>query len=121
LGKLTTALVIKFVMTFAVAWVAITLIAGNSWTWALWAGILGTIINFIVGDKYILPMFGNITAAIADGVLGVVLLAMLDALSAALRLNGTAYITFFLLVAVGEYFFHRYLIDAGIIKEKVKS
>lgn len=116
MGKTTTALAVKFVMTFAAAWIAVSLIAGNEWTWALWVGILGTIINYIIGDRFILPNYGNMVASVADGILGAGLLFMLDMLSADLRLNATAYVTFFLLVAVGEYFFHRYLIGAGIVE-----
>lgn len=116
MGKVTTALIVKFVGTFAAAWVAVSLIAGNEWTWALWVGLLGTVANYLIGDKMILPSFGNIIASLADGMLGVGLLFLLDMMSADLRLNATAYLTFFLLVAGFEYFFHRYLINAGIVE-----
>lgn len=116
--KVTTALIIKFVMTFAAAWIAVSLIAGNSWTWALLAGILGTVVNYIVGDRYILPNYGNIVASVADGILGAGLLLLMDLASAALRLNTTAILLFGLIVVVGEYFFHQYLITSGIVEGK---
>ncbi|MCL5289468.1 MAG: YndM family protein [Firmicutes bacterium] len=116
MGKTTTALAVKFVMTFAAAWIAVSLIAGNEWTWALWVGILGTIINYVIGDRFFLPNYGNMVASVAGGILGAGLLFMLDMLSADLSLNATWQPTFFLLVAVGEYFFHRYLIGAGIVE-----
>lgn len=118
MGKVSTALIIKFVMTFVAAWIAISLIAGNSWTWALLAGILGTVVNYIVGDRYILPNFGNVVAAIADGILGAVLLFLMDLASTALRLNTTAVLVFGLILIVGEYFFHQYLINSGIVDAK---
>ncbi|WP_274378696.1 DUF2512 family protein [Desulforamulus profundi] len=113
-----TALIVKFVMTFVAAWVAVTLVADQEWTWALLGAFLGTAVNYLVGDAFILPNYGNITASVADGILGAGLLFLLDLMSADLRLTATAYLTFGLLVAIGEYFFHRYLIDARIVEKR---
>lgn len=116
MGKVTTALAIKFIMTFLASWVAISLIASNSWTWALLVAIIGTAVNYILGDKMILPRYGNMVAAVSDGILSLVLLWLVDLISVDLRLNGTAYITMAVIIIVGEYFFHRYLIDSGIVE-----
>ncbi|GAB6179811.1 hypothetical protein JCM14036_11300 [Desulfotomaculum defluvii] len=118
MGKVTTALAIKFVMTFLASWVAVSLIAGNSWTWALLIAVIGTAVNYVLGDKFILPNYGNIVAAVSDGILSLGLLWLVDLISVDLRLNSTAYITFALLVMVGEYFFHNYLISTGKVEEK---
>ena len=121
MGKTTTALIIKLVMTFVASWIAVSLIAGNNWTWALIVAVLGTLVNYLLGDLYVLPNYGNIVASIADGVLAMVLLFLVDMATTGLRVNGTAYLVLGVLIAAGEYFFHNYLIGSGIVDKKSRT
>lgn len=116
MGKVTTAIAIKFVITFLASWVVITLIAGSSWTWALLVAIIATAINYIIVDKMILPD----TAIWLPPLLMVsylqLLLWIVDLIAVDLVLNATAYITMAVIMIVAEYFFQRYLIDSGIVE-----
>lgn len=116
MGKVTTAIAIKFVISFLASWVVITLIAGSSWTWALLVAIIATAINYIIGDKMILPRYGNMVAAVTNGILSLAVLWIVDLIAVDLVLNATAYITMAVIMIVAEYFFQRYLIDSGIVE-----
>ena len=112
--KTTTALLIKFVMTFLAAAVAFALVGTVTWSWVLIVSLAGTSINFLLGDLLILPSFGNIVAAVGDGLLGAAT-AYVIALIIPTAVSASSLAAFGLLVAVGEYFFHKYLVRAGVV------
>jgi len=111
MSKTATALLVKFIMTFVFALLALSLLVdNNSWTWSFWVALLGTAVNYVVGDLLVLPKFGNIVATVGDGVMAALTAYIIDYLvPTAFQTSFTALILFGVLVAVGEYFFHQYL------------
>ncbi|MFZ5631926.1 MAG: DUF2512 family protein [Bacillota bacterium] len=109
MSKTTTALIVKFVMTFVFAAAAFMFIDRNPWTWVLVVGILGTILNYLFGDLFVLPKWGNIGASIVDGILAGVTAYVVNLIVPAFKTSYAGLIAFAALVAVGEYYFHRYL------------
>jgi hypothetical protein len=98
-------------MTFVFAAISFTFIADNTLGWSLIVAILVTALNYLLGDLLVLPNFGNITASIGDGVMGALTAYLLDIIS---RNFGTTLFTlslFAILIVVGEYFFHQYLLN----------
>lgn len=103
------SLLIKFFMILIAAWLAVTFIAANAWTWALWLAVITTVVSYIVGDRFILPNYGKNIATLADGLLAVAILFIMDLASPDLRIRIMSLVSFGLLVAAAEHFFHRYL------------
>ncbi|BDH63373.1 membrane protein [Lysinibacillus sp. PLM2] len=107
--RYTKAFFIKLVMTVAVLWVVLGLFFNVSFGDILIISALLTVIAF-VGDIFILPLIGNIGAAVGDFILaflGVWVLGSflfndnVPVLSASLLSA--------LFIAAGELYFHRYL------------
>lgn len=111
MSKTATALLIKFIMTFAFALIALSfLVDNNAWDWIFGVALVGTALNYLVGDLLVLPKYGNIIASIADGVMAALIAYIFDYLvPTAFQTSFTALALFGVLVAVGEYFFHQYL------------
>ncbi|MCL4517384.1 MAG: YndM family protein [Firmicutes bacterium] len=110
MSKTATVLLVKFIMTFLFAAVTLGFIRGNTWGWVFLAALLGTVLNYLIGDLWILPNFGNMVASIADGLLGGLTAYIVSLLFPVFRTNFTALAIFGVLIAVGEYFFHQYLL-----------
>ncbi|ACB85433.1 DUF2512 family protein [Natranaerobius thermophilus] len=114
-----SALVIKFLMTFIVASVAFIGLDGNPWGWVFGFAILATALNYVVGDLYILPEYGNIYASVGDGVLGLVA-AYVVSLVTVFQTTIGSLILFGILVAVGEYFFHKVIVKDEDVSPNTK-
>lgn len=110
MSKTGYALLIKFAMTFIFAGLAFALITANAWSWILLAGLVATAVNYLVGDLWVLPNFGNIAASVGDGILGALVAYIIDLLVPAFQTGAAALVVFALLIMVGEYFFHQYLL-----------
>lgn len=105
------ALVFKFIMTFIVTYVSLGLIIRNPSSWIISYSIIATALNYMIGDLLILPSYGNTLASLADGAMAVIVAYIVDTNSAAFDTNSTSLIVLFALIAVGEYFFHQYLLE----------
>lgn len=103
------ALVVKFIVTTLAAWIAFDLFDNNPMSWIFLIGVLATILNYLLGDLMILPKSGNITATIADGILAVLLVLLIDWLSEDFDTYFTPIIVFAIITMIFEYIFHRYL------------
>lgn len=109
MSKTTTALLVKFGMTFVAAAIALYYIDGNTIGQVLIFSILGTAINYLIGDLFVLPSFGNIVASVGDGILAAALAYIMDLVIPAFRTTFTSLAVLAVLVAVAEYFFHQYI------------
>jgi len=109
MNKTATALIIKFAMTFVFAAIAFMTLNNNAWTWVLLVALVGTAINYWVGDLMVLPKYGNIVASLGDGVMALVVAYIVDLLVVPFRTGLTSLVVFGVLIAIGEYFFHQYL------------
>ena len=110
MNKTATALVVKFVMTFVLAALLFTVLDRNALVWSTAVAVAGTILNYFLGDLYVLPKFGNLTASVGDGILAILVAYIVDLAVLDFRTTVTSLILFGALVAVGEYFFHQYLL-----------
>ncbi len=104
------ALLFKLVATFIAAWVAFTLVDLNSIVMISLVAVIGTVLNYLLGDLVILPSTGNIMASVSDGVLGAAVAYVVDLFSYNFNASATGLIIFAAIIAVAEYFFHIYLI-----------
>jgi hypothetical protein len=111
LSKTTWALVVKFLLTLASAFIAFQMFDNNSFGWILGVSLIGTILNYLIGDLYILDNFGNLAASIADGGLAAMTAYLMSVMSEGNNIGISSLLVFGLLVAVAEYFFHRYLLS----------
>lgn len=110
MSKTASALIYKFILTFLIATVAFVLIDRNALIWAFVVGLVGTVLNYLLGDLIILPKFGNIVASVGDGVLAALTALLVGILTPAFQTTTTSLLIFAVLIAVGEYFFHQYLL-----------
>lgn len=109
MNKTATALLIKFAMTFVFAAVAFMSLHNNTWTWVFVVALVGTALNYWVGDLMVLPRFGNLVASLGDGIMAALVAYIVDLLVIPFNTALTSLALFAILVAVGEYFFHQYL------------
>ncbi|MEW5921021.1 MAG: DUF2512 family protein [Bacillota bacterium] len=103
-------LLVKFVMTFIIAMLAFSFLDANPAGWVFFIAVAATIVNYLVGDLYVLPNYSNIVASVGDGVLGVIVAYIVGLMTAAFNPTGGTLLSFGVLIAVGEYFFHPYLV-----------
>lgn len=109
MSKTATALIFKFFMTLILAAAVFMLLNNNSWFWILAVAIAATVLNYLVGDLYVLPKFGNIVAAAGDGIMAALVAYVTDLFTPLFQTTFASLAIFALLVGVGEYFFHQYL------------
>ena len=103
------ALIIKFIMITAVVWIVFGLF-GYTFGDILVASVLLTGVSYIVGDRIILPRFGNVVATIADVGLVFVMLWFMGAYLFEPQAGlGTASFIVAVIIGIGEAMFHRYL------------
>lgn len=107
--KTATALLIKLVGTFLFAWVGLTLIDGNTAGWVLATAVIATAANYLVGDLFTLPNYGNMVASVGDGVMAALTAYIMSLIVGPISVSLLGVLVFGALVAVGEYFFHNYL------------
>ncbi|HWQ79906.1 MAG TPA: DUF2512 family protein [Anaerovoracaceae bacterium] len=116
--KTLIAIIIKFVGVCVAAWIAFMVFGTVAfWTVFLIACAV-TVLNYLIGDLWVLPNWGNIWASIIDGILA----------------GGTAWVilyytpvtnnyynwlwVFAVIIAVAEFFFHMYLFNAHVVEKK---
>lgn len=111
MNKTTTALLFKFIATFLASWVVFGMMLDNPMSYILTLSVLATILNYVLGDLMVLPKFGNVVASVGDGVLGGLTAYIIGLLSRIFDTTLTTLLLFTALIAVFEYFFHKYLIS----------
>lgn len=111
------ALLIKFAGITAALYLALSF-GGAASTAAqlLTVALVLTVVAYIVGDRMILPAGGNAVAVVADGLVAMAILWLCGALMPGLDLPFGAIVLATLLIAVVEFFFHRYLIARGLVE-----
>ncbi|MCG1009344.1 DUF2512 family protein [Salinicoccus sp. ID82-1] len=110
------AMLIKAVMTLAVLWIVLGAFYGMDF----WPMILGTtivlgILSYFAGDMGILPAAGNAMATISDLVLSFLVVWLIGLWLTDLTGGevAVAAIISAIVIAVGEYLFHIYLLKSG--------
>lgn len=115
--RFLSALVIKFVMVTAVLWIVLGMF-GVSFSDILLTSVLLTVIS-LVGDIFVLPRIGNIAATIADVGLAFVLIWLVGSFiyEQPVRVGMAAFISA-IIIAVGEFVFHKYMKNRFFTAEK---
>lgn len=119
MSKTTKAMIVKFLLTLAAAFIAFQMFDNNSFGWVLGVSLLGTILNYLIGDLYILPNLGNLSASIADGGLAAITAWLMGTMVRGNNVGTSSLLIFGLLVAIAEYFFHRYLLNTKKVEPNV--
>jgi hypothetical protein len=117
--KHVKALIIKFLMITIMLFLVLGLFYGVDFGDIITISIVLTVGAYIIGDLFILPRFRNVIATLADfglafigvWVLGDILIEENIPLTTAALLSAV-------LIGVGEWFFHKYVIQ--IIRESPK-
>jgi hypothetical protein len=78
--------------------------------------ILGTVIDYLAGDLLILPRVGSLIGAIINGGLAALIAIAVAAAAPAFTTTTFSVLVFAVLIAVGEYFFHQYLLKADKVE-----
>lgn len=112
-------MLIKFVATFIAAWISFSLFDNVFLTIVLIIAASGTVLNYFIGDLFILPRFGNTIASIMDGVLAAVT-AYIILLVSDYGQRSSIFI-FSIMVAAFEVIFHMYLFKNNIIQKKTTN
>jgi hypothetical protein len=103
------ALIIKFIMITAIVWIIFGLY-GFTFGDILVSSVLLTGVSYIVGDRIILPRFGNVAATVADfGLVFIMLWFLGSYLFEPVDGLGTASFIAAVIIGIGEALFHRYL------------
>ncbi|MGI5823031.1 MAG: DUF2512 family protein [Dethiobacteria bacterium] len=116
MSETTRALLFKFIMTLIITGIAFGVIAGNAFKWVILVAILGTVIDYLAGDLLILPRVGSLIGAIINGGLAALIAIAVAAAAPAFTTTTFSVLVFAVLIAVGEYFFHQYLLKADKVE-----
>ncbi len=110
MNKHTTALIVKFVVIGLVSVVLLPIFSRLTSGQAILTAIVLTLAAYLFGDLGILPRYGNITAIVADAVIAALIIGLADwTVNGAITLSPLGWILTLGALAVGEWFFHRYL------------
>lgn len=110
MNKHLTALVIKFIVIGLVSVIILPIFGRFTSGQAILTALVLTLIAYFFGDLGILPRYGNVTAVIVDVITAALVIGVADwAVNGFITLNATGWVLALALLAVGEWFFHRYL------------
>ena len=109
MNRTLLALVVKYLKTFAFAWLSFGITLSTPTGTIALAALIATAGNYFLGDLLILPAFGNVVAAIGDSLLGVATFYLGALVTRDLAVDVRSLFLFGVLILIGEHFFHRYL------------
>ena len=116
------ALLIKFVMITAVLWIVLGGFYDVGFADILMISVLLTGVSYLAGDLFLLPRLENWSATFAD--LGLAFAGVWFLGNFLFEQNiqlGNAAIISALIIAVGEYFFHKYMANEVLTEEVIRS
>jgi hypothetical protein len=105
-------LILKYVMTFLLAVIAFILVDRNPWSWVLAVSLSVATLNYLLGDFYILRRHGNAAASIINGVIAGLGSFIVSFFIPAFEAGLITITGFGVMVAAGEYLFHRYFMQS---------
>ena len=115
MNKHLTALVIKFIVIGLVSVIILPIFGRFSSGQAVLTALVLTLIAYLFGDLGVLPRYGNVTAVIVDAITAALVIGVADwTFNGVITLNATGWVLALVLLAVGEWFFHRYLAAAPL-------
>ncbi|MYL56376.1 DUF2512 family protein [Virgibacillus halodenitrificans] len=116
------AVLIKFIMCIAVLGLVLGLFFGVSFANILILSVLLTVVSYIAGDVYLLPRFENWGATLSDFTLAFVAIYLLGSFLFETEVPlATASLVSSAFLAVGEYFFHKYMAENVLDGHAIRS
>ncbi|KMY55349.1 hypothetical protein AC623_16565 [Bacillus sp. FJAT-27231] len=116
------ALLIKFVMVTAAVWVILGLFYGVDLGEILTISTLLTIAAYIIGDLFVLPRYGNMTAAVVDFGLAYIGIWMIGSVVINENISlGWASFSTALVIASAEVLFHFYMMRRVLTQDQNRS
>ncbi|AOY78181.1 DUF2512 family protein [Clostridium formicaceticum] len=106
MSNTTTALLVKLLMTFVAAWLTLGFMDGNPFIWVATVAVIGTALNYILGDLVVLPNLGNVIASIGDGVMAALVAYIIVLFTVNFNTIWGILIGFAIIVVVVKFFFH---------------
>lgn len=116
--KTTMALILRFLATWAVAWIAFMLFGTVAFWTVLIIAVTATILNYLIGDLLLLSRIGNIWTSIIEGVIGWLAAWIILIYSPVALVSMTPIWIFAVLTACVGFFIHMYLLSAHIVEKK---
>jgi len=90
--------------------IILPLFAQISSSQAILIAVVLTAVAYLLGDLMILPRHGNSTATVVDVVLAAVVIGLSDwMINGFVTLTPAGWVLFLAVLAIGEWFFHKYL------------
>ncbi|HHU55958.1 MAG TPA: DUF2512 family protein [Acholeplasmataceae bacterium] len=105
------AILVKLVLTFLAAWLAFDIVIDNGFVQIVLFSVVVTVINYLIGDMIILRRFGNVIAAIADGIIAMIIAYVFEFLSDDFNVTFGAVLVFGILIAISEYVLHKFIVS----------
>jgi len=99
-------LLVKFVMTLVISIIAFSFFDLNPAGWVFFVAVVVTIVNYLVGDSYVWPIYGNISASIINGVLSMAAAYIIGLTTIAFNPALGALLFFGAFIVSGEVIFH---------------
>jgi hypothetical protein len=110
MNKHLTALVIKFIVIGLVSVIILPMFGSFTSGQAVLTALVLTLVAYFFGDLFILSSYGNVTAVIVDVITAALVIGVADlAVNGIITLNAAGWILALALLAVGEWFFHKYM------------
>lgn len=118
--KHVKALIIKAIMIWAILWIVLTGLYDVSFMDSTIVGVIIVVMIYILGDLIILRKIGNVAATIADaGSAALILWVYLSSMDYSNDLWMKVLIPA-VLIGVAEWFFHKWLLNQGIVPDERK-
>ncbi|WP_060679051.1 YndM family protein [Virgibacillus halodenitrificans] len=116
------AVFMKFIMCTGILGLVLGLFFGVSFPNIFILSVLLTVVSYIVGDVYLLPRFENWGATLFDFILAFVAIYLLGSFLFEMEIPlVTASLVSSAFLAVGEYFFHKYMANQVLDGHAIRS
>lgn len=104
------SLVIKFIIITAVLFIVLGMFYRVSFANIIWTSLILTLVSYLIGDLFVLPLGENLAATVADFGLAFLTIWMIGAFifEPNVPVVGAAFVSS-LVIAAGEWFFHQYM------------
>jgi hypothetical protein len=104
------ALIIKFIMTYLFTVLALQALVRNPGQWVFILALAVTVTNYLIGDILVLPSYNNTITSVGDGLMAALAGHIAGVVIIPFRTTLFALVVYGILIAVGEYYFHKYLV-----------
>lgn len=103
------ALIIKYVFLLAINAIVLTSVTDATFGQAAVVALVMTVLLYLLGDLFVLPTMGNMSAVIGDAGLALVIAWLAPAYTMISSVTFGQALVIAILVGVAEHFFHGYL------------